>query len=163
MIAAKIVFTMTFGICVAAPLAAQSRLDKYLKFSPFSCTLDDVKKVYGDGKTGNNPYFVTYYRDGLRVSVEYAAGGCKSRIPIWNVPPWTVIEVTYSFLGRKPALRDLLAKRVFTSRQAGDVEEHVEYYNDDEGISILYDKDGEGVMDIVLRPSRKDSQKFQCP
>lgn len=159
------IFIMQALVGIACTLHAQplQPLHRFLEFSVLTSTKSDVEKIYGKGESKSNPYFVTYVASNLRVSVEFAVGDCKSKAPLWNVPEWTIAEITYSFLGERPRLKTLLAGQgSFRARNSGDVLNHVEYYDDVKGISILYDKKGEGVMDVIIRPSAKAIKKFEC-
>ncbi len=57
------------------------------------------------------------------------------------MPKWIVTEISYSFRENPPKLKDLIPdKSKYKKKQAGDVLEHVDYYNEETGVSIIYDK-----------------------
>ena len=139
-------------------------VEDFLRLAPLQNTKTDVETAFGKGSSANNPYVVTYRKGGLRITVDYALGDCRSGLSPWNVPEWTITEITYSFLSEKPKLKRLLRNRKqFRTRQAGDVLNHIEYYDDIAGVSVLYDTKVEGVMDIVLRPAAARADTFECP
>lgn len=138
-------------------------LNKYLKIKVFESTREDVEKIYGKGESGSNPYFVLYKTPDGNVSVGYSYRNCQYEYPMWNVPDWTVEDITYRPFKNPPKLKALISdKSQFKSRQSGDVINHIEYYDDERGISIIYDTSVGKVKDIIIRPSFKDIQKYDC-
>lgn len=137
-------------------------LEKWLKIKIFQSTREDVEKIYGkiDGKN----HFVRYENSDGSVYVDYSKGECKSVIsPMWNVREWTVIGVTYTPWKNPPRLKDLIPNRnKYKSRQAGDVANQIEYYDEKEEVSIIYDTASDEVRNIIIRPSKKNEHEFDC-
>jgi hypothetical protein len=79
------------------------------------------------------------------------------------VPAWTVIEVGYSTRKKPPKLTYLIPdKSQFKRKQSGDVPDHIEYYDDEKGIAIIYDANENEITNIIIRPSLTNKQKFDC-
>lgn len=141
----------------------EENLDKWLKIKVLVSSLDDVEEIYGNGK--EFALGKLYQTTDGNIYVQYTdTSDCKtSKIAVWNVPKWTVAEVSYSPSRNPPKLKDLIrSKNQFKKRQSGDVSDHIEYYNDEKGVSIIYDKSISKVIDITIRPSLEDKQKYSC-
>jgi hypothetical protein len=158
-----------FVIVFAVTSFSQQRetLNNWLKIKVFESTREEVEKIYGkgdEGDNGNNPYVVTYKNSRGITQINYSSGDCKSsKIPLWNVPEWVVTEISYSLSKNPPKLKDIIPdKSQYKRKQAGDVSDHIKYYNDEKGISIIYDKELKEVLNIILEPSLKDKQKYDC-
>ena len=139
-----------------------SGLDEWLRFRVFTTTREEVEKELGQtGKT--SAHFVRYKNARGSVYVDYSKGDCQSASPVWNVPAWTVIEVSYSPHVNPPKLAQLLStKSKFNKRSSGDVAGHVEYYDDERGISIVYDEELKEVRNITIRPSVQAQKNYDC-
>ena len=144
-------------------LSQTSALAPYLKIKPFFSTREDVEKFYGKGEFFINDYFRTYKSNDYQVSVGYSLGGCERKNPIWNIPEWTVTEIYYGRWKNPPKLKDLIGNgKNFKKSYESDVLNHVQYYDEKNGIKILYDEEEKGVLNIKILPSQKDDRKFDC-
>lgn len=137
-------------------------LEEWLQFRVFATTREQVEKMLGEsGKP--DTYFVRYKNSRGSVYVEYSKGDCKSANPLWDVPPRTVIEVSYTPHLDPPKLADLISNGFkFLRRPAGDVGGHIEYYDDKEGISIVYDETLQEVRNVTIKPSVETQKKYGC-
>jgi hypothetical protein len=139
-------------------------LQEWLRIKLFKSTRSDVERLYGSSSDNPVHHFVRYKNSRGSIYVAYSKGGCEAaESPMWDVPEWTVIEVGYTPTKNPPALTELLVNRKrFKVRQAGDVIGHVEYYDEEHGISIVYDKDEREVRNITIKPTLKDQQRYDC-
>ena len=160
----KILRLFVIVLCLVLPCFSQrSDLpEKWSKIKTFISTREDVDKLFGNGIA--NGHFIKYPTQTGLIFVDYSAGNCKStQYPIWNMPEWTVTEVTYILSNKSMKLNDVIPKRnKYKQKQAGDVSDHVEYYDDAAGVSIIYDKRLKHVLNIVLRASTKDKLLLGC-
>jgi hypothetical protein len=141
----------------------KNNFEKWLKIKIFDASREDVEKLYGKGKIYQNKYFVIYKTLDETISVDYSLGGCERQYAIWNVPEWRVTEISYSFGKNSPKLNDLISnKKQFKKRQFGDVINQIEYYDEERGIKILYDNLEKKVYEIIILPSKKYLEKYQC-
>lgn len=160
---AKILF-LILAAQVVVCFAQNKALAPFLNIKPFINTRKDVEKIYGKGEINRNKYFVTYkHADGL-VTVEYAWGGdCQNSYDDWNVPEWTVTEISYSFWQNLTKLKDLIRNnKKFKKTAYGDVIGQMKYYDEESGIVIYFDKFKKKADEIAIKPSIKDEQKFAC-
>ena len=143
--------------------AQNDRLAPYLKIHVLKDSIGDVEKLFGKGKSEHNPYFVTYKSRNLIVSVDYALGPCGTRSSIWNVPEWTVTEVSYEFRTKPPRLTDLLGKQNrIKPINYGDVGSQIQYPDRERGISILFDKHEKRVTEVSVFPSINVEKRLAC-
>jgi hypothetical protein len=138
-------------------------LAKYMQIKVFVNTIEDVEKLYGKGKSWANKYSVVYKTPEMAIDVNYVTGNCQSKFSRWNLPEWTVEEITYTPQNQSLKLDDLIRdKKQYKVKQVGDVINHFEYYNEETGVSITYDDYLDEVIDISLRPSVADEKKYRC-
>jgi hypothetical protein len=151
------------GLSVAS-LASQTNLisEKYLKIKPVVSTRDDVEKLLAKGNLKR--YNVIYQATDETISIDYSSGGCDSSNKKWGVPEWTAEKVFYVPRDEHPLrLRDVILNlSKFKRRQSGDVIVHIEYYNEDAGISVTYDKKEKIVTDITISPTLEQKKRFAC-
>lgn len=134
-----LVVILLFSV-VSAASQESANLAKWLKIKVFESTREDVEKLYG---TSNETkyHFIRYKNSDGTINVDYSKGGCEVVSPMWNVPEWTVIEISYTPWKNPPKLKDLIPdKSRYKRKQAGDVLDHIEYYDEEKGISVIYDK-----------------------
>ena len=139
-------------------------LEKWLNLKVFRSTRRDVENTYGNTEKKTDEHFSVYeYSEGA-VSVEYSYGNCaSSKASIWNVPEWTVVEITYTPWKNPPKLTELIQKKTrFKITRAGDVKNHKKYVDKIRGIAIVYDDWLKQVLDIIIGPSTEDDEKTRC-
>ena len=143
---------------------ASENLSEWLKLKVFVNTREDVEKVYGKGE--DFALGKLYQTPEGNVYVQYSGGeNCtSSTMTIWNVVEGKITELDYSPSKNPPKLKELgLNKSGFKKRQYGtDVPDHIEFYNDEKGISVIYDKSIKEIINIIIRPSNKDKLKYSC-
>lgn len=139
-------------------------LEPYLNIKPFYTTRDDVLKIYGEGKFPKyNPYTVWYKTDDLTINVSYSSGGCEKKYSLYDIPEWTVEEISYDFLKTPPRLKDLIKNnKKFKKTPYGDGISQMKYYDEESGITIYFDKFTKEVEEISIGLTLKDKQKFDC-
>lgn len=138
-------------------------LKPFLILKPFVNTREDVEKIWGKGSFNQNKYFITYKSSDIITSVGYHWGGCEKEYSQWNLPEWSVTDISYNFLKNPPKLNNLIGNnKKFKNKQHGDVLNHIEYYDEERGIHIVYDNYLKEVIHITIKPSLKDEQKFDC-
>lgn len=144
---------------------AQSRLiaEKYLKITPTVSMRDDVEKLFGKGNAAHHNVLYQTDADSV-VSVEYSYGDCNSGAKVWGIPEWTVEEIYYVPREEKPLrLRDVIFDfSKFKKRQSGDVLVHIDYYNEDAGITVGYDKKEKTVNEIIIYPTLEQKRRLAC-
>lgn len=160
---AKTIFLILVLQVINCFAQTSSELEKWLQIKLFVNTRDDVEKIYGKGKFGQNQYFVSYKTKDFTVSIDYSPGECEIKYSDFNIPEWTVTEVSYNILNNPPKLKDLVGnKNGFKTRQNGDGVNHIQYYDETRGIFIVYDDYLKEVIHITIKPTIKDKQKFAC-
>ena len=159
----KIYISLFLILIFAFSVFPQKRkgLDEWLKIKVFISTRQDVEKIYDEKRS--NGHFILYETPDGEAAVNYSVGDCKSTdFPIWNVPKWIVTEIYYNFEENPPKLKDLIPdKSKYKKKPEGDAG-HIEYYNEETGVSIIYDEELKEVSGIVIGPSSRDKQKYDC-
>jgi hypothetical protein len=151
-----VMFFVVFGFS-----QSKQGLAKYLRINVLVSTIADVETIYGKGETFVNKSVVNYKTSEDAIFVSYSIGNCQSKYPMWNVPDWTVEEVQYTPQKNPPKLKDLMPnKKLFKKRQSDHVIHFIDYYNDEQGITIYYDTLRKVVTGITIRPSLKDQVKY---
>ncbi|HEY0429706.1 MAG TPA: hypothetical protein VGC76_18130 [Pyrinomonadaceae bacterium] len=163
----RVIFSLILVIVLSSNFYTQSSLslDYWLKITPLKNNKESVENMFLKGREGiNNKYIVSYDAYYGVALVEYSTGDCKDGIvKLWNVPEWTVIEVTYLTQDDPPKLKGLLKDLGnYKTRTAGDQTDQVEYYNEKMGISITYSLTTKTVMEISVKPSFTQREKYDC-
>ncbi|MCW5958864.1 MAG: hypothetical protein KIS76_01810 [Pyrinomonadaceae bacterium] len=150
----------------------QGELTHWQKIKIFLSTKDEVEQLFG--KSQNNEFRVlkgeqtpTYARiyelADATVFVVYSSGGCEKNPELWDVSEWTVLEIEYSPNEDTIKLIDILPDKTrYKSKQAGDVVDHIEYFDDQRGVSITYDKFLDQVLHIKFYPSEHERKLRDC-
>jgi hypothetical protein len=149
---------------VTSPVSGQAKLiaDQYLRIKPSISTKADVETILGIADT--TAKMATYITGDESVWVFYSSGACgeKNGGP-WNLPEWTVTEVSYSMRDKIVPLSLVINQlSKFKRRREGDVLTFVKYYDDESGISVTYDTKDKRVSDVTLKLSKKQRALFQC-
>ena len=133
---------------------------KWKQISVISYTRSDVERLMG--KSNDNGYLVYYPLEEGSLHIEYSAGPCNPNQDGWDVPKWTVIEVTYTPFKAPPKFSELNPDfSKFKKELAGPCTPGIfSYINEEEGIRYTVEPDGT-VMDIVYFPSSRYS-KIRC-
>lgn len=120
---------------------------------PLSSTRQEVERVIGPPLTSGG---ITYDLKTDRVNVSYASGTCEEGKSGWKVPPGTVTDIKVY-----PQRRVLLAElhidlRGFRKFSNPHVRDSISYANEDEGISIGTNVNGE-VFLLEYFPRKSDN------
>lgn len=151
---------LTAGVNYSQP---KNSLSRWLNIKPFIHRQPDVEKLFGRGNFNQNKYFITYKTNDFRVSVGYSSGSCGEQYADWNLPEWTVTDVSYKFFENPPKLKDLIDdRRRFAVSQVGDGIHQIQYYDASRGIKILWDNYKKAVEYIVIVPSKQLERKHKC-
>lgn len=155
-----LIFVFSFTVI---PQSGNMKPDWY-KFKVFTHTREDVEKIYGEGKDFGLGKI--YYIPKVSIIVDYKDyKGCTSRYSTWDVDKNVVVEINYSFEEAYLKLKDILPnKKGFRKKihGTGDVPDHIELYDDEKGISIIYDKKDKSILNLIIRPSNADKLKHSC-
>lgn len=159
-----IILFIQAALCLHANAQVSSIPHEWRKIKVLSSNRADVERLYG--KASQESYFVKYTDDRGSVYISYSKGDCRSSSsPMWNVPEWTVIEVGYTPWKKPPKLKELIKKQHesrFVSRPHGDTRGFTEYVDEKSGFKIVYDDDLKEVRNVILRPARGMSEKYNC-
>ncbi len=125
----------------------------------FQSTRIDVEKLLGKPAAGKD-YGVTYnLQDGTLYLDYYLFDHCKlgrQYYGDWNIPEWTVIEITYlpdnppQFAALNLDLREL--RKVHESPHVPDM---ISYVNDEEGLDYTFEGDGTTMHSIRYFPGKR--------
>ena len=98
----------------------------------------------------------------MHIDIGYSRGPCDLKLSSLGLPEWTVEKVYYSWpMEKKPSLAEILLQREQFKKHA-DHTLHDTYTNDEFGIRIVHDRKRKKVLDIVLDPSAKLTEKYAC-
>src|SRR5215212_9995136 len=148
-------------ICAVALMQQASRPDagvrpkelEWRRVVILQSTRADVERLLGPSEMPG--YLVVYSLPEGSVSIEFATqSGCEPhREGFWNVPEWTVEEVTYTPFKAPPRFKSLnLDMTRFRKEPGGShTPDIVGYVDDEEGVSYTVDPDG-SVHNIVYFP-----------
>lgn len=115
----------------------------------------DVERLLG--QSADQGFLAIYPIEAGSITVEYSLGLCGSGQPSeWNVPAWTVVEVTYTPFNNPPKLSsfDLDLTKLRAARESPCVPDMVSYISDVEGLDYTVEPDG-AVHDIRSFPSAR--------
>lgn len=161
----KIVFGVALlGVLMSFTLFANGQRglikEEYLFLQPGVSTKSDVERRFGSSNTIN--FSTQAFSANLLISIDYSRGDCSASP--WNFPVWTVEEVIMFPKGRKPLkLEDVVLKRSkFAVRSNSDVLTMTEYYNEELGVSIEYDRKLQRIESIRLRPIKELIKQNSC-
>ncbi|QQS40367.1 MAG: hypothetical protein IPM63_13495 [Acidobacteriota bacterium] len=142
--------------------------DEYLNILPFRSTIEDVTKMYGEGRVVvNNPdvYLAKNYtlNDGAEITIDYFKD-CRQGKDVPSQREWIVRSVFFSFSEDKKILPKhiYLNKKNFTRFLYGDVLGQIIYQSSDKRFSFTYLCDRRSVSDLEVGPSAADRKKFSC-
>ena len=125
---------------------------------PLSTSRTEVEKLLGLPKESRGVSSTFRIKDG-RVSVFYSDGFCsKGATNDWNVPPDTVVILTFQ-PANSMMIADLkLDKSKYERFQDPHLERAIHYFSKEDGIRISARKmgDGEEIQDITYEPAAKD-------
>lgn len=125
-------------------------------------TRSDAERLLGKSK--DQGYLVYYPLKEGGLHIEYSDGSCQpGQDSGWNVPEWTVIEVTYSPFENPPQLSSLNLNltRFKIVRESPDVPDLITYINDDEGVAYTVEPDGTLNEIRYFPPSQYNN--LRCP
>lgn len=140
-------------------------LNDWLKIKPFISTKEEVDKMFLKGTPGLKYKYLVHYKTSYGgVSVEYSSGSCTYAVDKKvKIPEWTVIKVTYYTEDGAPELKGFLtALGTYKTKQESDVIDHIYYYNEEKGISIIYNKNTRNIMEIHISPISKQEKQYSC-
>ncbi len=144
--------------------SAQTNLiaKKYLKIKPTISTRDDVEKLLG--KSDPKQYTVLYQTTDSVIRITYSSGDCNTRAMAWGIPEWKVERVSYVPRDEYPLrLRNVILNfSKFKKLQAGDVLVHIDYYNNEAGVTVGYDKKEKIVNEIIIYLTLEQKEHFAC-
>ena len=147
-------FSVLLLLGISFPLSglAQKGLvpPKYLSMVPGVSTRNDVEKLLGRGDPARHVW--DYKTSNGLVTVNYSYGDCTSGGRDWATLEWTVESVGFSISDPLPLKKVILDLTKFRRKKEGDVVGNVTYYNDEAGISVVYDTFKKSVVDIDLLP-----------
>jgi len=154
-------FTTRIGALICALLATESFLQAqgWRGIVPLHSTRKDVERLLGAPMM---PGGTTYDLKTERVNVVYSDGGCAEGKPAeWNVPPNTVIGIRV-YPQTKLTLSDLrIDLKGFEKFINPHNADSVSYSNNEEGISINTQSNGEVVL-LEYFPLPRDNS-LRCP
>lgn len=131
---------------------------------PLRATRKDVEKMLGPPRELRGVSSTFRLKDGS-VRVFYSNGFCsKGATNDWNVPPDTVVSLTFQ-PNKSVMVADLkLNMSEFERIHDPHLQSAIHYFNKSEGIRISARKltDGEEIQDITYEPAAKDHH-LRCP
>ena len=151
-----IVLAFALAITSRASLAQKSGVSEesdWKRIAVLRFTRPDVERLLG--KSEDQGHGVYYPLKEGSLYIEYSEGFCQpEQYAGWNVPEWTVVEVTYNPFKNPPRLSSMnLNLATFRQvRESPDVPDLITYIKDDEGVAYTFEPDGE-LHDIRYFPS----------
>ena len=147
------------------PLSSHAQVglidSKYLTIKPGIDDRSHVEKLLGKGDA--NRHIDDFPTQDGSVTIMYSYGDCSVQGGEWSMPEWRVEEVHYSIGDHILPLRKVILNLTeFKQKSDGHVTTHVTYFNDQFGLSIVFDKKLGTVTDIKLKPTRKQRKQFAC-
>lgn len=136
---------------------------KYLQIKTALENRQDVESRYGLPK--ENGHHVTYQLSKYTIDIGYSYGDCSYAGGAWAIAEWRVEDVSYYPRStEKVKLRDvILDPSKFKKRQVSDVLSHIEYYNEEYGITVVYDTSEKRVVGIIVKLTTAQKKEFACP
>ena len=156
----KLMEIMLFGVLISGGLPQQQGWQSIV---PLHSTRKDVETLLGSPAETRGVASTFKWKDG-RVRVFYADGFCEGTANDWNVPPDTVVSLTFE-PNKDLSITEL---KLDTTQYERVLDLHLQsaihYINRKEGIRIStrQEKDGEDVQSISYEPAEKDFY-LRCP
>lgn len=122
-------------------------------------TYEEVINLLGNSDNAKESYLWYYDSDEGRFLIQYESGGYvvtpeSQGKPIgWQVPKWTVVEVSFWFDQWIDPKKSAIDFKGFTSSPIYDVPKAFEYRNDELDIDYVLNKGK--IEDITFRPAKK--------
>jgi len=153
------------GVVLAALLSSGFLQERgWRDIAPLHSTRTDVERLLGSPKESRGVASTFQAKDG-RVRVFYSSGFCKKGAANdWNVPPDTVVSLTFE-PNKALMVADLkLDKTKYERVRDPHLQSGVYYFNQEDGIRISARVlgDGEEVQTITYEPATKDYY-LRCP
>jgi hypothetical protein len=148
-----------------APFLTQQRDAAWQKIKLLKSTRADVEKLLAQ-TSDPSAYVGQYSFDNYELWVDYYPfDHCRprfGRVGEWNVPEWTVTEITYVPSGSVPFSTLKLDLRKFRKEhESPHVPDMVSYIDDSKGVDYTLDVDGTTLHSIRYFPPIRNKQ-MQC-
>lgn len=164
----KLCFATVFLFFLNATLLGQRRIvrEEYSRITPYVSTLEDVKKVYGEGHDvtkGREDYLsITYTIDENKsVSIDYFRD-CNQNDKPEKDRAWVVEEIFFAFeenLKLRP--KDIFVdKKDFTGCPYGDVGGQMVYFNREK--DIQFTSLNKAVSNLSIMATEKNKEGYKC-
>jgi hypothetical protein len=166
----NIFFAASFLVILSFSVPGQKGIIRaeYLKITPYLSTLEDVKKVYGEGYDaikGRDDYLsITYtISKNIEVNIDYFRD-CGQTDKPEKERTWIVEEVFFTFdedLKLKP--KDIfLDNKDFTACPYGGVGGQIIYFNQEKDIQFTYLNLSKAVTDLSIMATEKNKERYKC-